>query len=121
MGFSFRVICRHLKTGVYLKRRTISNAGSNAIVPVDETQCVPVLLESADSCMSLRVLQLAEDLKDALDTELCKEDKDFLRRQVPPLQCTLSYCGWTKVWWVLWISYVLQTFLWRYPYKGNNS
>ncbi|XP_053478464.1 liprin-beta-2 isoform X3 [Ictalurus furcatus] len=33
--------------------------------------------------MSLRVLQLAEDLKDILDTELYKEDKDSLRRQVP--------------------------------------
>ncbi|XP_026769723.3 liprin-beta-2 isoform X2 [Pangasianodon hypophthalmus] len=58
-------------------------AGSKAIVPVDETSCVPDLLESADRCMSLRALQLAEDLKDALDTELCKEDKDILRRQVP--------------------------------------
>ncbi|MCI4379532.1 hypothetical protein PGIGA_G00229380 [Pangasianodon gigas] len=58
-------------------------AGSKAIVPVDETSCVPDLLESADHCMSLRVLQLAEDLKDALDTELCKEDKDILKRQVP--------------------------------------
>ncbi|XP_017321787.2 liprin-beta-2 isoform X4 [Ictalurus punctatus] len=57
--------------------------GLKTIVPVHETSCVPVLLESADRRMSLRVLQLAEDLKDILDTELYKEDKDSLRRQVP--------------------------------------
>lgn len=50
---------------------------------MDESSHVPALLESADPCTSQRVLQLAEDLKDALETEFCKEDKDILRTQIP--------------------------------------
>ncbi|XP_058244402.1 liprin-beta-2 isoform X2 [Hemibagrus wyckioides] len=49
-------------------------AGSKAIVPD--------LLESADHCMSLRVPELDKELKDAQDSELCKEEKDIVRRQV---------------------------------------
>ncbi|KAK3548957.1 hypothetical protein QTP70_021656, partial [Hemibagrus guttatus] len=65
-------ICRHLKTGSYLKhtRTLFPNAGSKAIVPD--------LLESADRCMALRVPQL----DDSQDSEFCKE-KDIVRRQVP--------------------------------------
>lgn len=50
---------------------------------MDETSHVPALLESADPCASPTVLELAEDLKDALETEFCKEDKDILRTQIP--------------------------------------
>lgn len=41
---------------------------------------VPVPLESADTSMTLSLLQLIKDLQDALDFKNCKEDTEFLRR-----------------------------------------
>ncbi|KAI5098513.1 liprin-beta-2 isoform X2 [Silurus meridionalis] len=58
-------------------------AGSKIFVPGDETSSVPVLQKSEDGCMSLRVLQPAEDLEDVLDIEHCKEDRGILRRHIP--------------------------------------
>uniref|UniRef100_A0AAR2KB47 SAM domain-containing protein n=1 Tax=Pygocentrus nattereri TaxID=42514 RepID=A0AAR2KB47_PYGNA len=55
-------------------------AGSKAVVPVGVASHALVPLPSEDCCPSARVLQLAEELKGALDGQ---EDKDSLRRQVP--------------------------------------
>ncbi|KAI4892389.1 hypothetical protein NFI96_011687, partial [Prochilodus magdalenae] len=54
--------------------------GSKAVVPADAASRALVPLPSADSSPSERVLQLAEELKGALDGQ---EDKDSLGRQVP--------------------------------------
>ncbi|XP_046720651.1 liprin-beta-2 isoform X2 [Silurus meridionalis] len=66
-----------------MKHDTVSNLGSKIFVPGDETSSVPVLQKSEDGCMSLRVLQPAEDLEDVLDIEHCKEDRGILRRHIP--------------------------------------
>ncbi|XP_049339495.1 liprin-beta-2 isoform X9 [Astyanax mexicanus] len=55
-------------------------AGSKAVVPVDEASRALVPVAPVQFCPSVKVLQLAEELKGALEGQ---EDKEALRRQVP--------------------------------------
>uniref|UniRef100_A0A8B9K363 PPFIA binding protein 2a n=1 Tax=Astyanax mexicanus TaxID=7994 RepID=A0A8B9K363_ASTMX len=54
--------------------------GSKAVVPVDEASRALVPVAPVQFCPSVKVLQLAEELKGALEGQ---EDKEALRRQVP--------------------------------------
>ncbi|XP_028811933.1 liprin-beta-2 isoform X8 [Denticeps clupeoides] len=58
-------------------------AGSKAMVPVGDFSDAPVELRSTDCPAPLRVLQLAEELKVALEVEGSSGAKEALRRQVP--------------------------------------
>uniref|UniRef100_A0AAY4BED6 SAM domain-containing protein n=1 Tax=Denticeps clupeoides TaxID=299321 RepID=A0AAY4BED6_9TELE len=57
--------------------------GSKAMVPVGDFSDAPVELRSTDCPAPLRVLQLAEELKVALEVEGSSGAKEALRRQVP--------------------------------------